>query len=367
MTVQQIIDALTSFCPLEAAEPWDPVGLALGDGQWPVRQVLLALDLTAPVAAEACALQDGMLIVYHPPIFKPLARLTAADARQRSLLRLAAAKVAVFSPHTALDSAPGGIADFLADMLEPKHIESLPRKADDKTSQYKLVTFIPVEHADMLRARLAEAGAGRIGNYEQCSFSIPGRGSFQGNEQSNPVIGQAGQLEYVEELRMELIVAGACLGRALEALRTHHPYEEPAFDVYPLANPTIAGLPGVGRVVEFDPPRSADRIAELIQEKLGVSHCPVTPGARPDAIATMAICPGAGVSVLRQARGVDAWLTGEMRYHDILEARESGLTLFLPGHAQTERPYLPTLAEKLNAALDRSGAGVRVEIASTER
>lgn len=364
MLVKDIIHTVESFCPPEFAEVWDPVGLALGDRDWPVGRLLLALDLTSAVAVEAVGVERTMLLCYHPPIFKPLKHLAGDDPRTRSLLMLAASRSAVYSPHTALDAAPGGIGDFLAGLLRADRVEQIPRPAAEGAGQFKLVVFVPAEHADSLRSAMAMAGAGRIGHYEQCSYVLEGYGTFRGDEASNPVVGQAGRLETVAEQRLEMVVGAAHLSAAIAAVRAHHPYEEPAFDVYPLANPHMASLPGTGRVAVFDQPISLEELAGRVAKGLGIGHVEQIANSDAQPIRRVAICPGAGVSVLKQAGAVDAWLTGEMRYHDVLEAREQGLSVLLTGHAQSERPYLPVLRSKL---ADRLGSEIEVVVAESER
>jgi dinuclear metal center YbgI/SA1388 family protein len=244
MQLLDLLIALEQIAPLSAAEPWDNVGLLVGSATQSVSRVLLAIDYTPAVAAEAAQQKCEMVIAYHPPIFEPIKKITAD--RPTSLIYDAIRRnIAIFSPHTAWDAAPGGANDFLADILgltdrRPLQLTQL------KSSTCKLVTFVPASAIEKVSTALFAAGAGNIGNYSSCSFRIPGTGTFLGNDAASPKIGHKLQLESVEEFRLEMIVPTAKIDWVIKALRQSHPYEEPAFDLIPLAAPT-AGI-GAGRI-----------------------------------------------------------------------------------------------------------------------
>ncbi|HBS28083.1 MAG TPA: Nif3-like dinuclear metal center hexameric protein [Phycisphaerales bacterium] len=370
MTLATLIDALESVAPLALAEPWDNVGLLVGDPMDALGgPVLLTIDLTPGVVDEAIALRAGAVVAYHPPIFDPIRRLGGPAPRERALLRLVRAGAAIYSPHTALDAAPGGTADWLLDASAPGEIverRALAAHAPARNS-FKVIVFVPSappEVVERVRAAMANAGAGRIGAYEQCSFASPGRGSFLGGPGTNPVVGirGGGRLEFVDEHRVEMVCPAGALGGVLRALRGTHPYEEPAFDVVPLA-PAPDGRVGAGRLGVLRAGSTLGAVARRVGASLGVLVSSSGDDDRP--VRSIAVCPGSGASLLDAAAGAGAevFVTGEVKHHDALRAADLGLSLVLAGHTETERGYLPTLAARLGGLL----AGVRFEVSRADR
>jgi dinuclear metal center YbgI/SA1388 family protein len=354
MQLQNLLEILRTLAPEHLAEPWDKVGLQLGDPKQPVQKAMLCIDLTDPVLAEAIADGVDLVVAYHPPIFAPLEALTSLETKQRIILAAARAGLAIYTPHTALDAAAGGVNDWLAEGIGQGAVRPIRPAVSAAETQYKLVVFVPAQSTDKLRSKLTDAGAGRIGGYEQCSFTVVGEGTFQGGPQSNPVVGLAGSFERVEESRLEMICPGRCLAAVVAALRETHPYEEPAFDLYRLEQlPEDSGkghlrghLRGQGRIVALDRAVALSTLLARIKQHLGVRHLEVSIPQRRSAtrrpIKRVGVCAGAGGSLLEQAGEVDAFLTGEMRHHDVLAANAAGRTVILAGHTQTERPYLKT-------------------------
>lgn len=357
----EVAAALQALAPLELAEQWDRVGLLLEPAaRVAVRRILVALDLTEPVLEEALACRAEMVVAYHPPLFEPLAALRWGNPRERVLLRAAAAGLALYSPHTALDAARGGMADWLAEGLGPGAVRALRPHSPARGS--KVVVFVPRSHAARLREALAELGAGRIGNYSQCSFSLEGTGTFLGGEGSRPAVGRSGRLEALTEVRLEVVCPEALLPLLGPAIRAAHPYEEPAWEVYPLAAPPDPAL-GPGRLVELERPAALPVLARRLARHLGVRSVEALPAPSREArapVCRVALCPGAGGSLLREAAGgAEAWLAGELGYHDLLAAHARGVGVLLAGHAASEWGFLPILARRLS---DRLGRGVRVAV-----
>ncbi len=362
-TVQHLIDAMETVAPLRLAEPWDNVGLLMGDPSRVLRgPVLLTIDLTEPVVVEAIDRGCDAVLAYHPPIFEPLKRLTDANGRERVVRRALEAGLAVYSPHTALDATPGGVTDWLADgILDPEADAGADRRAlvpherQAVGEQIKLVTFLPAGAIEQVRSGLASAGAGRIGDYELCSFAIDGTGSFQGGPDTNPTIGEAGRLETVSEQRLEMVCSRKGLALALETLRNFHPYEEPAIDVYALT-PKPERSTGAGRRLVLDAPASLETIAARLKAHLKIPAVKIA-SAGPNPVTHVGFCPGSGGSLASTARadGCDVFVTGEMTHHHVLAALESGMSVLLTGHTSSERGYLPVLADRLAPALDPVG------------
>lgn len=354
MQVARIIDELEIVAPLEHAADWDNVGLMVGARDWKAVSVLLTIDLTDAVLREAVDTGARMIVAYHPPIFQPLTRITDADPKQRIVLEAARRGIAVYCPHTALDAAPDGINDWIAAGLGEGDVRALrPRMTLPATEQCKLVTFCPTETVDRLRSALATVGAGRIGDYELCSFEIAGTGTFLGGSNTNPAVGRRGTLEHVDEIRLEMVCPEASLALAVTTLREFHPYEEPPIEIYRL-QPRPQRHTGEGRRVVLDSRTPLPELVERIKRRLGVSRLHVAVGdGGPRGYRTIGLCAGAGGSLLQDALTQDCelFLTGEMRHHDVLAAQAGGCTVVLAGHTNTERGYLKVLRKRLHRSL----------------
>lgn len=365
-TIADLARALDGIAPARLAAEWDNVGLLLGARDWPVAGALLAIDLTQAVLDEAVGSGAGAIVAYHPPIFRPLRDLTADTPEGAVLLAAAAHRIAILSPHTALDAAAGGLGDWLAAGLGAGSAEPLePALERPDGEAVKIVTMAPPSAIEALRGALAAAGAGRIGAYEECSFELRGEGTFLGGEASNPVVGRRGALERVGETRLEMVCSRAALAAALRALRAAHPYEEPPVEVHPL-DPRPRVDAGQGRLLALDTPVSLSELVARAKARLGTPRLRVAAPRGMDAVVRrVGLCPGAGGELLAAARraGCDAFLTGEMRHHDVLAAANSGCAILLAGHTNTERPFLPELAARLGAAL----AGVRFAVSVADR
>lgn len=354
MRIDQIIAVLEQIAPPSYAAEWDNVGLLLGSRQAETRSIMLTIDLTRAVLEEAIAAESRLIISYHPPIFHPLKSITDAAPSQRYILQAAAAGLAIYSPHTALDAAPGGINDWLADALGAGDRRALNAQALlPESEQCKIVTFCPVDAVDGVRNGLASVGAGVIGKYQLCSFEIPGRGTFFAGEGANPVVGARGSLQYVEEVRLEMVCPRAALGLAIATLRQFHPYEEPAFEIYAL-QPRPQRHIGQGRRVTLDQPASLKTIVDRLKQHLSLKRLEVAVGHdAPGKYTRLGVCAGAGGSMLQEAidQGCELFFTGELRHHDVLSAQAQGCTVILAGHTNTERGYLKPLRKKLAEAL----------------
>lgn len=359
-TCQEIMAVLEDLAPPALAEAGDRVGLQFGRPELAVERVLVCLDVTPAVLAEAERLGAQMLVCHHPPIWQPLTSLREDRPAQALAAALVRQGLAVYVLHTNWDKAPGGVSACLARALGLEQVEAL-REAEQEP-YYKLVTFVPAGYEDAVREALAAAGAGIIGAYSHCSFQIPGTGTFKPLEGASPFLGTVGQLEKVGELRLEMILPRERLGRALRALRQAHPYEEVAYDVYPLANRQAgAGLGAVG-----DLPGAGVRLADFVERvkaALGVSQVRfVGDPERP--VRRVAVCGGSGgdLVALARRRRAEVLVTGDVKYHQALEAQALDLAVIDAGHGATERVSLPYLA----AHLQKSLPGLEVAVSSVE-
>lgn len=354
MKLADVVAVLERVAPVALAEEWDNVGLLAGDPSAPVARVLVTVDLTPAVVTEAAEAGADLVVAYHPPLFKAVRRIPA-DAPWAVATRRG---IALYSPHTALDAARGGTNDVLADLcgMDETRRPLRPLGVGATGGAYKVVTFVPEGHVEALSEALFAAGAGRIGAYERCSFRTPGTGTFFGGEGANPTVGAKGRLETVEELRLEVLVARAHLDAAVTALRRAHPYEEPAFDVVPLAKLGDASL-GQGRVGRT--PRTERRaLVARLKERLGVTHVLVA-GSLDGEVGRVAVAAGAGGELLADAAaaGAEVFVTGEVRHHDALEAARRGMTILSVLHSNSERVAVRAYADRLREGLE--GVDVR--------
>jgi dinuclear metal center YbgI/SA1388 family protein len=343
-TLRELVEVMEAIAPTGLAEEWDNVGLIAGDLSQSISRVMLATDYTVPVAAEASDEKVQAVIAYHPPIFKPIARLTSPhlvfDAIRRG--------IALYSPHTALDVAEGGTNDCLADAVGLA--ERSPIRVNAEGEQLKLVTFVPAEAVEAVSAAVFAVGAGRIGNYSSCSFRSPGTGTFFGEEGANPTIGEAGRLEEVSEIRLETVVPAGAASAVVAALRKSHPYEEPAFDLVRLAAPPSGS--GMGRIGMLKQPTERAELVERIKRAIGISQVLVA-GPRTGQVSKVAVCAGSCGSMLDAAiaQGAEVFITGEIRHHDALRAQAAGMTVICTLHSNSERLALARLRDRLSAEL----------------
>lgn len=356
MRLEHVLELLRGLAPESLAEPWDRVGLQVGDPTWPVRRAMLCIDLTDAVLAEAQLQRVDLVVAYHPPIFHPLSALTAGDPKQRLILAAARARLAIYSPHTALDAAPEGVNDWLCAAVGAGEATAIRPARSGGGCDLKLVTFVPPEAVAPVRDAMAVAGAGRIGAYERCSFGLDGEGTFHGGRGTSPAVGRRGRLETVAERRLEMACPVGALDRVVAALRAVHPYEEPAFDIYRLEPPPDASRAGQGRRVTLARAVPLATLARRVRRHLGGVKLDVAAPPKSRQVRTVGLCAGAGGSLLSEAGAVDAFITGEMRHHDVLAASQAGTAVLLAGHTQTERPYLRVYRERLRRAGGRDVA-----------
>lgn len=335
---------LDTFAPSSLAADWDNVGLLLGDPKETVRAALTCLTITPEVVAEAVESGVQLIVTHHPVLFRGTKNLSTNHPEGRLLWPLARAGVAVYSPHTAFDDTRDGINDSLARALNLTEVEPLRKK--DGPKQAKIVVFTPESDLAKVSDAMFAAGAGVIGQYHECSFRLPGTGTFFGSDATNPTVGQKGRREEAPELRLEVVCPEGIVEKVVRAMRQAHSYEEPAFDVYPLR--PMATSMGSGRIGKLSQPRSLVELARDVKAKLKSSGVQII-GNPEGSIQRIAIACGAAGEYLSDAARAkaDVFLTGEMRFHDYLTARSRGVSLLLPGHYATERPAVEELAGRL--------------------
>ena len=343
-TLADVTAALDALYPPALAEPWDAVGLVCGDPTAPVRRVLLAVDPTPEVAAEAVAGGFDVLLVHHPLYLGGTTSVAATDPKGRVVQQLVGAGCALFVAHTNADRAVGGVSDALAALFGLRNttpLEPVPTRLD------KLVVFVPVEHAEKVREALCEAGAGRLGDYDGCTWSTTGEGTFRPLPGAHPAVGEVGRLERVAEARIETVVPRAARRTVLAALHATHSYETPAYDVIELAD--LPGDTGLGRVGDLPEPMSLTALVERAAAVLPVTTWGVRGAGDPRALVSrLAVCGGSGDDAIgaAAASGAQAYLTSDLKHHRVSE-RPEGLALVDAAHWATEQPWLATAAAAL--------------------
>ena len=350
--LERILDALA---PFSLAESWDNAGLQVGDRDAAVQKALVALEVTEPVLDEAIAGGFDTVITHHPLLFAPVRTLLESQPRERVLRRLVAAGISVISCHTNLDAARGGIADMVAEGLGLRHITPLQPAP---TGWYKLVGFVPPRSLGKVASAVFAAGAGVIGDYTECAFSLTGQGWFTPGQPANPTMGHHGVPERVSEVRWETVVPREKLQGVLRAYVDSHPYEEPAFDVFPVED--FATRVGLGRLGEVSGEETVEGLASRLASELMLSSLPWT-GDGSRAVRRVAVVPGSGRSLLEQAAGrADVFVTGDVGYHDAERAADLGLALVAAPHGELEWYAMKRWVPALTARLAAEPVGVTV-------
>ena len=332
MVLRDVINAIEDAAPFSWQASYDNSGIQIGSPEQEVRRGLVALDLTPAVMEEAIEKKCDLVITHHPLIFEGLKSITGATATETLVSDAIRNRIAVVSVHTNVDSSAFGVNYMLAlklGILKP-HIL---RPADNWLK--KLVTFCPVSHADKVRAALFEAGAGKIGEYDCCSFNVEGRGSFRAGDNANPYVGNIKELHYEKEERIDTIFPRHLQNAVLKAMISAHPYEEVAYDIYPLDNRYEKA--GSGMVGELNEPVRPSEFIQMIKKTLDVKCIRHTDPAGSN-IKKVALCGGSGSFLIPDAikSGAQAFITSDIKYHQFQDAAGS-LLLIDAGHYETEQ------------------------------
>ncbi len=346
MKIKDIAAAVEKISPLSLAQGWDNVGLLIGDVKKNVKNILLTIDITQDVLAEAKRAKTDLILSYHPIIWDGLKKITSHGATG-VVYDLIRSDIAVFSIHTALDSAMGGVNDGLANIVGIIKGEPIGDYVNNPVNDnYKLVVFVPISAVAKVSNAVFTAGAGAIGNYSNCGFQVQGTGTFLPGQGAKPAIGKRGKLEKVPEVRFETIVPSGKLNAVVEAMKSTHPYEEPAFDCIKLYN--NQNKFGLGRIGALEKPAPLGRIIERIKKYTGAKTFGII-GDEKRQVKTAAVCAGACGNIINMviAAKADLYLTGELKHHQALAAQEAGLTCICLSHTVSERFILKKFAGQL--------------------
>ena len=360
MTVRlaMVIDALDQAYPPGLAQPWDSVGLVCGDPDDALSSVTIAVDATAEVVD---AVPDGsLLLAHHPLLLRGVDTVAASTAKGALVHRMIRTGRSLFTAHTNADAASPGVSDALADALGLT-VEAVLEPAPASLNLDKWVIFVPPENADAVRAAIFAAGAGHIGDYSHCSWSITGTGQFLPEDGASPAIGSVGAVEQVVEDRVEAVAPARVRGLVLAAMREAHPYEEPAFDIVALAPPP--GDVGLGRIGSLPHPEPLSAFVSRVRTGLPQTSWGVRAAGDPDRpVSRVAVCGGAGDSLLGTVATADvqAYVTADLRHHPADEHRRaSEVALVDVAHWASEYPWCAQAADVLRSAF---GAALSVDV-----
>ncbi|MDL2226392.1 Nif3-like dinuclear metal center hexameric protein [Deltaproteobacteria bacterium OttesenSCG-928-M10] len=360
MQVRDLIGIINQLAPPDLAADWDNPGLQVGSPDHEVKKIGLALDATDETVAAALAADCDLLLVHHPLIFKPLKNIDFNSSTGKVIARAGGGGLAVVSAHTNWDSAERGVARALADVLELEALRPLEPAARDFL---KLVVFAPAGYETKLRSALFEAGAGVIGHYDRCWFQSDGEGGFRTPVDGDPFLGRRGQETRTRESRLEMVLPASLADKAAEAIYRHHPYEEPAFEFHPVK--VFGRAQGPGLMGLWNPPRD---LLECLGRTIGTDSLKWA-GPQPSLVERVALLPGSGGGYLQLAHrlGAEALVTGDVSYHQALEAESLGITLIDLGHFETEWPGVLQLARLLEAELGRLKLTVECQVLGQTR
>ncbi|MCX7797762.1 MAG: Nif3-like dinuclear metal center hexameric protein [Melioribacter sp.] len=349
MITGELIDYIESWAPPGASWEKDNVGIQIGSRGLKIKNIMVCLELTEEVLKDAINKNCNFIFTHHPLIFNPIYKLNFDTTLESKLIeQIIKNDITVYSAHTNLDFTIDGVSYQLAQKLNLNNIQFLQHQ---ESNQLKVVVFVPEKHLDEVSNAVFSAGAGIIGEYKNCSFRLKGVGTFKSSEKANPSIGRKNVFEKVEEVRLEFLVDSWNLNKVISSMLKVHPYEEPAFDIYPLKNRNVNF--GMGAMGYLSQEMTETDFLSFVAEKLnleGLKYCDGKNGV----IKKVAVCGGAGSSLLKKAIsiGADAFVTADIKYHEFHEAKNK-IMLIDAGHYETEAIVLDIVKKKIENFLGK--------------
>jgi dinuclear metal center YbgI/SA1388 family protein len=326
---QALIQHFESWSPKSLAVEGDKNGLMIGTLNKPITKVMIALDVLEEVIDEAIEGEVDLIVAHHPLLFRPLKKIDIKTPHGRIVAKAIKHDITIYAAHTNLDVANGGVNDMMAQALRLRNVEVL--STTQVCSLKKVVVFVPETHSKQVREAMSAAGAGHIGNYSHCTFNSTGQGTFMPEEGTNPFIGQQGDLEFVDEIKIETIVPNYLQNKVIQAIMKAHPYEEPAYDVYPLDNK--GEVLGLGRIGKLEQSMTLADFAKQVKQAFDVQGARVV-GDLTAEVRKVAVLGGDGNKYMKDAifKGADVIVTGDVYYHVAHDAMMEGLHIIDPGH-----------------------------------
>lgn len=344
ITCQDIFSVMEEIAPSYLALDWDNSGLQVGDPKALVNKILLSLDMDKEVLEEAKSKGCQLIITHHPFLFKGLKKINLQSSAGILIKELILNKINLFSAHTNLDCTEEGVNDVLARLLGLKDLKILENAP--KEQLVKLVVYVPLGYEKTVFEKICKAGAGCLGEYENCSFQTKGTGTFKPKEEANPFIGSKGELSLIEEVRIEVVVRKKKIKAVVEAMLKVHPYEEVAYEYFDFQQENLKQ--GLGRIGQLENKITLGEFLEIVKKNLNISSLRFG-GDLKRPISKIALCSGSGSDLwhLAKNKGADLLLTGDLKYHVARDILESGLFFIDAGHYATEIIILPILKKKL--------------------
>ncbi|BDS13837.1 Nif3-like dinuclear metal center hexameric protein [Aureispira anguillae] len=333
MKIKNIITYIESIAPPSFQESYDNAGLIVGDSNKEVTGVLIALDTIEAVIDEAIAKQCNLVIAHHPIVFGGLKRFTGSNYVERVIIKAIQHDIAIYAAHTNLDNVyKNGVNSKIAEKIGLINTRILAPK---KGLLKKIYTFVPKHATQQVEQALFEAGAGNLGNYSECSFSVEGKGAFKGNEQSNPTLGNVGERHYEKEDKVEVIFPAHLEAKVIRALLAAHPYEEVAYDIVALGNQYKEI--GAGLIGELKTPMEPMAFLKMLKQRMKTDCVRYTALCKKE-IKSVALCGGAGSFLLKNATRAqaDLFITGDYKYHQFFDA-ENRIIIADIGHYESEQ------------------------------
>ncbi len=343
MKIQDVINYLEGWAPLAYQEPYDNAGLLVGDGNSEVAGVLVCLDSTEAVIEEAKKKNCNLIVAHHPIIFSGLKSITGRTYIERALIKAIKNDIAIYAIHTNLDNVLTGVNKEISDRLGLENQTILSPK---KSLFTKLSVFIPIEKAEQVRQAMFDAGAGKIGAYENCSFNMEGYGTFKPSNEANPHIGEVGKVHEEPEVRIEVLVPNAGLGKVVSAMLDSHPYEQVAYDLVSLQNENQ--FVGSGMVGELANSEELMDFLKRVKHTFNAGIVRYTAPIGNNKIKKVAVCGGAGSFLLNAAVGVNAdiFITADHKYHQFFDA-DNRIVIADIGHFESEQFTIDCIRRKL--------------------
>ena len=347
MNGKEIIKYLEEWAPKGIAWDKDNVGLQIGDPEIEVKNILLSLDFTDEVIEEAKQNKCNFIITHHPLLYYPLKNLDfSKNQNARMIEKLIKNNISLYSAHTNLDFTKHGVSFQLAKRLDLKEIRFLKNLSNN---QIKLAVFVPISHMNDVAEAIHQSGGGIIGEYSHCSFRTSGTGTFKGSQESNPSTGSRGKIEFVEEVKLEVLIDEWKLNHVIKAMKEAHPYEEVAYDIYTLKNENINY--GMGAIGKLETDMGIREFLDFISSKLKINSFRFTMSSKKK-IRSVAVCGGSCGELIDEAirQNADAFITADLKYHSFQDA-EDKILLIDAGHYETEIPVLDEVQKKLKMFL----------------
>lgn len=339
MKIYEVIQELELLAPPKLQESYDNSGLIVGNSEEELKAALICLDSTEAVIDEAIEKRCNLVIAHHPIVFGGLKSLTGRNYIERTVIKAIKHDIAIYAIHTNLDNVQNGVNKKIADKIGLNDLQILAPKKDLLS---KLVFFCPTIDTEKVRQAVFAAGGGTIGEYDSCSFNLKGKGSFKAGENTSPHVGEKGKIHFEEEIRVETIVPNNLLGNVISAMKTAHPYEEVAYDLYPLSNSW--DQVGSGMIGKLKKPMTTENFLKHLKKVLKTEVIRHTNPLKDD-VSKIAICGGAGSFLLKKAmaQNADVFVTGDFKYHQFFDA-DNKIVIADVGHYESEQ-FTPELIE----------------------